>query len=429
MVKMMYKKYFPELPFFLLSSVFFLDIGVLFGALNAFRVAGTFKVIEIHMTHWTSTLLGAVTLLMLGQIFFFLSYINEEKSPFHIGTLVSFFLWVVGIFFNYSAAWFKNGTILGMEFHFIAFIAFFSSIIFYFILCLSFVGRPIFRERLKEFNYVPIFWITGVAWLVLSVYFFQRSDTKFPGTIVNSLFLHSYLFGFFMFTLFGSLFFAIPWLFEGKQPTTATVLLDYILFLLGATVVVSQEYLKQEFFDIWFLSFVGPGIYVLAFLVFFLWLADFIYQKGINLSIGGLLVAIIMFAFFLTDTVMASVFPIWVPFKHVHLMFLGVLLLTTISIGSQILLKQYAGTVIGSTEGKWNFKEIFSESKLQSLSLILVIASVVMIILLFTLISLDWFPVADIYNLIGIFGIVLLISLLVTEFYIGRTLLQEKNVG
>src|SRR3990172_1788127 len=98
-------RYSPELKVFVVSALFFLDLGVLFGALNAFRLAKLFPYLQIDLTHWTSTLLGGVSILMLGQILFFLSYIGQKQHRLHFLQIAVLALWVLGIISNYLAAW------------------------------------------------------------------------------------------------------------------------------------------------------------------------------------------------------------------------------------------------------------------------------------------------------------------------------------
>jgi hypothetical protein len=412
-------KYFPSLIFFIVVAITFLDLGILFGALNAFRLSvGEFVLFGVNildpnlilLTHWTNTLLGGLSVIMLGQIFFFFSYANGEKFKRQIISMGFLIIWLMGIISNYLASW------VDFDFwHDISSILFFAGISFYLLILIESVLTSLNKLKKKE-NLPLLHLFTAVVWMWIAIFFFANTKQNALGL----LFLSTFVFGFFSFTLFGSLFYILPRLFDQKKPSNFTVIFHFIILFSGEMMLFINEFFAEILGTPitgiigLFLPVVGTVFYAGAFFVFLLWLADFIFRTGLTPSLAGLLIAMLMMTFFVIDTLMKEIFPQWVEVNHVHFIFLGALLLTVISIGTKLISTQYSKA--GEDETKtWDFKELLQASKFRLLVLLLTIGSVGMILLSFTVLN---------YFVAGIFGLLLFISIILVNI---ELLVRARN--
>ncbi|MHA1990672.1 MAG: hypothetical protein ACW98A_06870 [Candidatus Hodarchaeales archaeon] len=403
-------RYFPSLIFFIVVAIIFLDLGILFGALNAFRLSvGEFVLFGVNildpnlilLTHWTNTLLGGLSVIMLGQIFFFFSYANEEKFKRQIVTVVVLIIWLLGIVSNYLASWVDFDL-----WHDISSILFLIGISVYLIAFLESILLS-FSKLKKKDNLPFLHLFMAVVWMWIAVFFFASTKQNALGL----LFLSTYVFGFFSFTLFGALFFLLPRLFDQKKPSNFTVIFHFILLFTGEMMLFVNEFFAEILGTPitgvigLFLPVVGTVLYTAAFFVFLLWLADFIFRTGLTPSLGGLLIAMLMMSFFVIDTLMKEVFPQWVDVNHVHFIFLGAILLTLVSMGTKLISTQYSKAAEDEIKS-WDFKELLQTSKFRLVVLFLPIVSVGMILLSFTVIN---------YYVAGLFGLLLFLSIILVN--------------
>ncbi len=417
-----FREIFPELPMYVFIAMFFADIGIILGATNAFRAAGFITFFQIHMTHWTSTLLGGLSILMLGQIWYSTSNLLGEKHPYHAFTIIPVILWILGMGFNYLAAWVDFNVFHPISFYFLI-----SSITFYLFIFLMFFLKKRAREVIKSEPLI-IFLFSALLWLWLGIFFFKDVGV----TVNETLFIYSYIYGFFALTLFGNLYHYLPRLYDQKAPSTFTVLLNFVVSFSAALLLTIEKYLRgigytQEF---WFVRLIGAALFGFGLLIFLLWLGDFIYRSGLSPSLGGLLVAMVIFGFFMFDTIMSAAFPQWVPEKHIHFMFLGALLLTIISIGTRIILVEFRGKSSDVDVKSWSVNEIIKTTpKIRLVSMAGAIISVGGIIFGFTIQVLGWFPIQIPYVVVGIFGIVLFISLIFVEISLALELKTKAVIS
>lgn len=403
-----FKEIFPELPFYVFVAMFFADIGILLGVLNALRVAGILPYFQIHMTHWTSTLLGGLAILMMGQIWYSLSSLSRQKHAYHVLNIMPLILWLLGMVFNYLAAWIDFN-----RFHPISYILLLSGVSVYVVLMLLFFVNERSREVLKK-ERLFMFLFTAVLWLWLGVFFFKDAGQ----TVNETLFLYCFIYGFFTLTLFGSLYHYLPRLYDQKPPSSFTVLLNYLVLLGAASLLTGERYLRSVGFttEFWFVRLLGAGLLALGLLIFLLWYGDFIYRTGLSPSLIGLVVALTIFSFFMFDTIMSSAFPQWVPEKHIHFMFLGALLLTIISIGTRIVLVQFQGKSKAVDVKSWDVSTVIQRTpKIRLVSMAGAVIGVGGVLAGFTIQVLGWFPIQVPYLIVSTFGIVLLISLIFVE--------------
>ena len=127
---------------------------------------------------------------------------------------------------------------------------------------------------------------------------------------------------------------------------------------------------------------------------------------------------------------MSAAFPQWVPEKHIHFMFLGALLLTIISIGTRIILVEFRGKSSEVDVKSWSVNEIIKTTpKIRLVSMVGTIVSVGGIIFGFTIQVLGWFPIQIPYVVVGIFGIVLFISLIFVEISLALELKTKAVIS
>lgn len=381
---------FPEMKYFITFSIFFLDIGILFGSLNAFRFGGYLVLPEIHQTHWTSTLFGGVTLLMLGQIFFFLSHLNEEKHRYHKINLAVLGLWVTGTLSNYFIVWSDNPD----QFLIISELAFKSATVIFIANVLYFFRNKKFRNNIKTHR--PAFlMLSALVWLLFAMISFDIKNSS-----LDRIFLTSFVYGFFSLTLFGILSYVLPIIYKKKPKSNFASTLDLILLNLAGVLLVMYD--TNSRYLPYFIGILGPLIWGIAGFFFILWLFDLLYKSGINSHLIGELVAFTMFGFFVFDTFMKNAFPSWVRTSHVHFMFLGTLLITIVSIGSKVMITQYKPSKLALDESQIMAKE----NRLGTYSILTIILLVMGILLAFTIE--DWF-------LAGVFGLILFVAILFVQ--------------
>jgi hypothetical protein len=416
MVNPLQNKYFPSLILFIVVAITFLDLGILFGALNAFRLSvDEFVLLGVNildpdlilLTHWTNTLLGGLSIIMLGQIFFIFSYASGKKFNYQIGAEIVLVLWLLGIFSNYLASWANFHSLFDFEFwHLASSVLFFLGITIYLAILIISILSSLSTLRVKE-NLPLLHLFFAVVWMFIAIIYFGDTSRNALGL----LFLSTYVFGFLSFTFFGALFYLLPRLFDQKKPSNFTVIFHFILLFAGEMMLFVSEF----FTDILgtpitgviglFLPVVGTVLYTAAFFVFLLWVADFIFRTGLTPSLAGLVIAMLMMSFFIIDTLMKEIFPQWVDVNHVHFIFLGALLLTLISMGTKLISTQYSKSAEDEIK-TWDFKEFLQTSKFKLLVLILPIGSVGMILLSFTVLN---------YFVAGIFGLLLFVSIILVN--------------
>ncbi len=415
-----FSKIFPELPAYVFVAMLFADIGIILGATNALRRAGYLTLFQIHMTHWTSTLLGGLSVLMMGQIWYTFSTINKEKHHQHQLTLLPLGLWLLGMAFNYMAAWVDFNT-----YHPISFGLLLTSVSIYLVLLLTFFLKKEFRTLTRK-TLTPVFLTTSVIWLWLGILFFRSAGE----TVSETLFIYSYIYGFFTMTLFGSLYHFLPRIYDQAEPSFFTKILNYSVLLGAGVLLTFERYLRnQGFYQFWFLRLIGAGLFAFSLLIFILWLGDFIYRASLSPSLAGLLVAMVIFSFFMFDTIMASAFPQWIPSKHIHFMFLGALLLTIISIGTRIVLIQFKGKSTNVDVKSWDVKEVVKRTpKIRLISMIGSVIGVGGVIFGFTIQVLGWFDISVPYTIVSAFGILLFFSLIFVELSLAYELRKTGSI-
>jgi hypothetical protein len=417
------KSNFPELPIFIISSLIFLDGGILLGALNSFRFKG-FQFLgwevppELHQSHWTSTLLGGVTFMIFGQMYFFFSQINGEKHEYHRGMLVVWGIWLIGILSSYVSVWSDNESEVN---DFILNNSFKVGSLIFVLLLATFFFNSNFIENFKN-HYSLIFFPAAAFWLLVAVLlnFDIRSSS------LDRMFLFTYIYGFFSLALFGSLSFVLPIIFKQKPMSRGTIRRYFILLNLAAVLILGDLYMIEErgydsYRGDWVIKYLGPAVWGLAGFLFILWVFDLIYKAGVNPSLIALLVALMMFGFFVLDTFMKNAFPVWVDRSHFHFLFIGTLLLTIIAIGSRIIIMQYTPDQIDNSHPLANIDKItFSGSSgVRTIGLLFTIAGVCGVLFGFTI---------DDYKVAGWSGILLFFSLLFVQITMVYQLRLAKSV-
>ncbi|MCE7737446.1 MAG: hypothetical protein GPJ54_21325 [Candidatus Heimdallarchaeota archaeon] len=331
---------FPELPLFIISALIFLDIGILLGSLNSLRFGGEEIGIgwiddmanqpEIHQTHWTSTLLGGVSIIMLGQIYFFFAQVSEKKNAGHFLTLPVLVLWLIGVAGSYLIAWNdvdKGIFIFSMK----------LSIALFLLSILMFFLDDSFRSNIK--NHPPLLLLlSALIWLAIAM--FWRFDIDLGS--LDRVFLTTYIYGFFSLTLFGSLSFVLPIITDQKRKSNSSVYFNLFLLNAAAIIFVYDKYLDVEKRrESLILDLMGPFFWGLAGFLFIMYVFDLMYKSGVSATLIALLVALSMFGFFVVDTLMNNLFEQWILRRHFHFMFIGTLLITIISVGARLLVMQY----------------------------------------------------------------------------------------
>ncbi|OLS21939.1 MAG: hypothetical protein HeimC2_31750, partial [Candidatus Heimdallarchaeota archaeon LC_2] len=330
---------FPELPLFIISSLIFLNVGILLGSLNTLfwgnettGIAWIDNLVtsKIHQTHWTSTLLGGISILMLGQIYFFFSQISEKKNPLHLGTIVVLISWLTGVISSYGVAWRewdKNLVIIPLQ----------IAIALFLIIILVFFLDSNFRKNAKN-HPALLYFLSACIWLSLAV--FWRLDLELGS--LDRVFLTLYIYGFFSLTLFGSLTFILPIMTEQRPKSNSSVYLTLFLLNAAAVVIGYGDYLLEETDKkYFFIDFIGPFLWGFAAFLFILYVFDLIYKSGVSPYLVALLIALSMFSFFVVDTLMKNLFEQWVSKRHFHFMFIGTLVMTIVAIGSRLIVMQY----------------------------------------------------------------------------------------
>jgi hypothetical protein len=400
---------FPELPIFIISSLLFLDVGILLGAMNSFRwgehvFLGWTVDPEYHQTHWTSTLLGGVTFMMLGQMYFFFSQVNGKPHKYHRYTLGVWGVWLLGIIFSYLTVWKDYDTYID----YVILSLRIGSILFV-VLLFSFFMDEEFVDKFKD-HYALIFFPAAAFWLLIAVLLnFDISS----GASLNRMFLFTYIYGFFSLALFGSLLFVLPILFKQNPVSKGTVRQYFVLFNLAAIIILGDLYMIEERRPITksytgddIMDYLGPGIWGLAGFLFILWVFDLIYKAGTSPSLIALQIALMMFGFFVLDTFMKNVFEDWVDRSHFHFLFIGTLLITIIAIGTRIIVMQYVpegGSVIEDID-RITFT---GSSGIRTAGILLTIAAVCGVLLGFTI---------EDYKVAGWSGVILFFGLIIVQF-------------
>ncbi len=343
---------FPELPFYIISSLIFLNVGILLGSLNTLYWGNETTGIswiddlvtsKIHQTHWTSTLLGGVSILMLGQIYFFFSQISEKKNPLHLATLLVLISWLIGVIFSYLVVWqdsfnipVLNDLIEEQGNDLVILPIQFAIALFLFILLFFFLDGD-FRKNARTHPALFHF-VSSCIWLSLAI--FWKLDLELGA--LDRVFLTIYIYGFFSLTLFGSLTFVLPIMTNQKPKSNFSVYLNLILLNVAAVIIVYYDYRLVELdLNSFALGLLGPLIWGMAGFLFILYVFDLIYKDGISPYLIALLVALSMFSFFVIDTLMKNIFEQWVEKRHFHFMFVGTLIMTIVAIGSRLIVMQY----------------------------------------------------------------------------------------
>lgn len=398
---------FPEYPLFIFVALFFLDIGVVFGAFNAFRWGGYFKGAlitkpEIHQTHWTSTLLGGVTVLMLGQILFFFSQVSGKRNRLHWLSFGVLGCWLLGIICSYLSVWVDYNTYIGIVRFMVKLAAF-----LFLVLVVSFFFDPSFRANMKTHPAIYHL-LSGTIWFTIAV--FWKFDI-FSGSL-DRLFLFTYIYGFFSLTLFGTLTFVLPILSHQKPRNYGAVRTNLIMLNLAGIFIIYDLYETITYEkDNLFFDIAGPMIWGFAGFFFALYIFDIIYKSGPNTSLIAQIIAILMFEFFVFDTFMKNVFTQWVKYSHVHFLFIGAILLTIIATETRVMVLHYNP----ETQTFDEIKEEYSNPqlrKLRNIGLVIAILAICGVLLGFTL------TLANIkyYAISGVSGLALFVGLLIIEF-------------
>ncbi|MDH5402627.1 MAG: hypothetical protein OEZ01_06005 [Candidatus Heimdallarchaeota archaeon] len=381
---------FPEFKLFLLTSLFFLDLGILFGALNSFRMAGLFDLPQIHQTHWTSTLFGGVTLLLLSLIYYTFSHLNEEVNQYHKLTLIVYGLFIVGILSSFMAVWINHNFIIITD------LVMPLAASLYGVLLALFMKENKFRENLKS-HPAALMMIISIVWLLVAF----LMSFNIASSSLDRIFLYTYVYGFFSTAFFGLLSYVLPEYFNQKPRNMGSIRRDIFLFNISAIfIILSNKYSKLHFS----ISVLGPVIWGISGLIFTMYVFDLIYKVGVKSSLVGLIGGLVGFLFFVFDTFMKAILPVWVHQSHFHFIFLGTIIIVLVSLGTDIYLR-------GDKEGE-KVKENKFDPKY--IGIVMVILGVSGVLLGFT-----------INNLIfaGYFGLFLFLGILILEF----TIIMRKN--
>ncbi|MHA2502147.1 MAG: hypothetical protein ACXAE3_04710 [Candidatus Kariarchaeaceae archaeon] len=292
----------------------YITFGILFGALNSLRMAEIIELNQIHQTHWTSTLFGGMTILMMGLIYtIFSRHMSERKWPDQLmyAVLVIFVLATIS---NYINAWAVDSP-LGRYFEELVRL---GSLIY----LISF-GLMIYLNQ-DSWNahpsFIPLYFAVG--WMGVS----QLIFLGFRG-VIGAPFRVPYIYGFFSLTLFGSLYYLLPILYRSGPRGFGPMWRDAIMISLSAVSLLINEFVDlQSLF-----GFIGSILWGLVGFLFILYIFDLIFKNGMKTGLLGLSLALVMFGFFVFDTFMKAVFPVWVSESHAHFMFLGTLLIAILS--------------------------------------------------------------------------------------------------
>lgn len=427
---------FPELPLYIISSLIFLNLGILLGSLNSLFWGNETTGIswiddlvtaKIHQTHWTSTLLGGVSILMLGQIYFFFSQISEKKNPLHLFTIVVLVSWIIGVLSSYGVAWDKSinfwplGDLLdkldidrSINKDFVIYPIQFAIALFLIIILVFFLDSD-FRKNARN-HPALLYFVSACIWLSLAV--FWRLDLELGA--LDRVFLTTYIYGFFSLTLFGSLTFVLPIMTKQKPKSNFSVYFNLILLNLAAAIIVYYDYQIEEFDNNYFsLGLIGPLVWAMAGFLFIMYVFDLIYKDGIAPYLVALLVALSMFGFFVVDTVMKNMFEQWVEKRHFHFMFVGTLIMTIVAIGSRLIVMQY-------NEDESNDEKVKSvdnsDSNRGRTNLISIIG--IGLTILGVLGVLTGFTIEN-YMMAAISGVILFFGLLITEIIMISKMLKR----
>jgi len=314
---------FATYRYYIITAIIFLDFGILFGGLNALRVAEIFNVPEIHRTHWTSTLFGGMTVIMLGLLLYQIGLNLKVNIPLKILSIIVLILIILAAISSYIVAW-DQGNPLGMYFMPLIKLA---ALLY----TLMVVYAIIFLDRRQPLLEEPAYYMiyAAVIWMAISLLYFLG----YTG-VIGPEFLTTYIYGFFSLTLFGTLSMVLPRIYGTKPRPKTAILRDTVMLSLSATLLLFSDLFES---DSTLMGFVGTICWGLVGFLFILYIFDLMFKTGISPVLLGLSVALIMFGFFVMDTLMKSVFPIWVTASHVHFMFLGTLVISIIAVGLQFL--------------------------------------------------------------------------------------------
>ncbi|MHA2029148.1 MAG: hypothetical protein ACW99Q_07145, partial [Candidatus Kariarchaeaceae archaeon] len=356
---------------------------------------------------WTSTLLGGVSILMLGQIYFFFAQIAEKKNPLHLLTIAVLVLWLGGVAGSYMFAW--DESISWFDFDRdpkLIIWAIKAAISLFLLLIVSFFMDKEFRKNIR--NHPPLYYLfSACIWLGIAI--FWKFDLT--GGALDRIFLTTYIYGFFSLTLFGSLSFVLPIMANEKPKSSSSVKFSLVLLNAAAAVFVWDEYRVREGVNSEselsiLLDLLGPFLWGLAGFLFVLYVFDLIYKSGVSPSLVAMLVALSMFGFFVVDTLMKNLFDQWVDRSHFHFMFIGTLLITIMAVGSRLLVMQYNPTsqeidMKSNGEGEYEISTL-----IRTIGMGVTILGVVGVLTSFTL---------EEYLLAAYSGLVLLIGLVTVE--------------
>lgn len=362
-----------------ISLVFFIG-GVFLGPFNALRMSGLINFPEIHYIHWNTALLGGVTFILLLQFFVFVNLTVGVPKYFPLGI---FAIWLLAILINYL-------TIFNLVSPVVPKILFVSVAI----LLLYIDYRLLKLPYIQPSEGLHLYFVAGTFWLMIGIINFESLF------YMNSLFLFSYVYGFFTNFLFGGLFFFVPILYSQKSPSLTSIKLHNGFLNLGIIFGFIFEYSKKqggiEFG--WALDLVSTVFWFLAFAIFFFWFADLIYKAGLSVSIFGLIVGMIMYGLFLFDSFVGAILPAWVGLRHVHLMFVGVFVITISSIGLKII-RIESGRENNETID-WDFQTLKTINKVKAVLLSFVILGVAGVLFSFTIQDYLWLAYSGFFLII-----------------------------
>ncbi len=350
------------------TALVFFATGIFLGAMNALRMAGIIKYEEIHYLHWNTALLGGVTLILLLQLFAYLSNagILKQNATFPMVFMVS---WILVVLLNYATIF----NWIPSELTSILFMALAISLVYPFALLFN-AGK---NSSESGHHYHFMF---GIFWQIIALFFFESLVR------MNPIFLFCFVYGFFTNFLFGGIFLFLPVLFKQKALSRGSLKLHAIVHNTGTLLGAIYEYLQDlggMSFD-WVFNLLSTIVWFLAFLIFFFWYGDFIYKTGLNSSLFGVSIGMVMYALFLFDSFVGAVLPSWVGLRHVHVLFVGSLVITISSVGWVVMKMEMKVPI--ELEATWDFNELKSDFlSVKGLLLLFVILGAASVLFFFTL--------------------------------------------
>lgn len=236
------------------------------------------------------------------------------------------------------------------------------------------------------------YFIGGSFWQIIAMGFYKSLFT------INPVFLFAYVYGFFANFLFGGIFYFLPKLFNQRPMGSGTMKVHFLLLNVGTLMGAIFEYL-EKYSNVnftWVFNLLSAIVWLIAFLIFFFWFGDFLYKVGLNPSLIGVSIGMLMYALFLFDSFVGAILPNWVELRHVHVMFVGTLVITISSVGGKII-KMESGSLI-TDQATWDaqmlIKHLFG---VRSILMFFVIIGSSMVLFFFTLREFEFAGYAGIF--------------------------------